>query len=181
MSEPRPAEARAGTAPWIAASVLAAVVVALLVTLFVFLRPAAQRHDRNSAVTAFSAAESAAMKAAATETANLLTYSRKSFDADFARALAGTTGQLNHDLKADEATTKTTLTTNKFDIKAAVTDVALESNAGSKGMLVLVVANGYRIASTGTSSIALPQRVELTMVQVKGRWLVSDLQGLQAI
>lgn len=179
MSQARRPGTGTSSAPWITAAVLAAVAVILLVLLFVVVRPAADRHNRDTG--AFSSAESTAMKAAATEMVNLLTFSRKSFAADYQRALSGTTGQLHSDLAKDQANTLKQLTTNKLDIKADVTDVALETNAGSKGMLVLLIANGYRVADSGIPSPAVPKRVQLTMVNVKGKWLATDLQGIDLV
>ena len=43
---------------------------------------------------------------------------------------------------------------------------------------MLLVANGYRVDDKGTTSAAIPKRIELTMVKVGGKWLASDLQGI---
>jgi Mce-associated membrane protein len=178
MPDKRPTRDAPGRAPWVTAGVLAAVAAALLVLLLVVVRPAADKHRETAGENAFSASEGAAMTAARVEAVNLLTYSRKSFDADFARALAGTTGQLKSDLAKDKDTTLKSLTDNKFDIKAEITDVALEGSDGAKGVQVLLVANGFRVDDTGTSSVAVPKRVQLTMVEVGGKWLATDLQGV---
>jgi Mce-associated membrane protein len=164
--------------PWILAGVLAVVAVVLTVLLFVVVYPARDDHKDSSDASAFNSTEQAAVSAATTQTINMLTYSRKSFDADFARALAGASGQLKSDLQKDKANTLKQLTTNKFDIKAQITDTALESGSASKGYLVLLVANGYRVDDAGTSSAAIPKRIELTMVKVGGKWLASDPQGI---
>ena len=104
--------------------------------------------------------------------------SRSNFDADFNRAIAGTTGQLKSDLQKDKASTLSQLTANKFDIKAQVTDTALESGDAKRGYLVILVANGFRVDDTGTTSAAIPKRIQLTMIEVGGKWLASDLQGV---
>jgi hypothetical protein len=172
------AEPRASRVPWTAAAVLAVVAAALAVVLFVVVYPARDRHRAAGPASRFTSSEQAALKAASVQTVNLLTYSRAHFDADFARALAGVTGKLKSDLEADKAKTLQQLTANKFDIKATVSDVALEGGTPSKGLLVLVVASGYRVDDSGTSSAAVPKRIELTMVQRGGSWLASDLQGI---
>ncbi|MGH8961192.1 MAG: hypothetical protein ACRDWT_08285 [Jatrophihabitantaceae bacterium] len=169
--------APAARPPWIVAAVLAVLAVVLAALLFAVVYPARHRH-KDSAAAQFSSSEQAALSAATTQTINMLTYARKSFDTDFARALAGATGQLRSDLQKDKASTLTQLTTNKFDIKAQVTDTALESGDAAKGYLVLLVANGYRIDANGKQSAAIPKRIELTMVRVGGKWLASDLQGI---
>jgi hypothetical protein len=159
------------------AGVLAAVAVVLTVLLFVVVYPARNNH-KDSGDASFTSSEQGALSAATTQTINMLTYSRKTFTADFARALAGTTGQLKSDLQKDKANTLSQLTANKFDIKATVTDTALESGDSQKGYLVLLVANGYRVDDKGALSVAIPKRIQLTMVKVGGKWLASDLQGI---
>src|SRR3954470_22059536 len=86
--------------PWLTALVLALVCVAIAVVL---------PHVHAVSVRARSAADAAAgqvalptddqkaVQAAATEAANLLTYSRTNFDADWNRALNGATGALKSD------------------------------------------------------------------------------------
>jgi hypothetical protein len=164
--------------PWVAAGVLAVVAAVLAVLLFVVVYPARDRHEKAAPAAAFSSGEQAALKAAAVQTVNLRTYSRARFDADFARALAGVTGQLKSDLQKDKATTLVQLTKNKFDNKATVSDVALEGGSPVKGLLVLVVASGYRVDDTGKTSAAIPKRIQLTMVHSGSKWLASDLQGI---
>jgi hypothetical protein len=170
--------APAARAPWVAATALATALVVLLVLLFVLVYPARDRHRNASSAAAFTSTEQAAIRAAATETVNLLTYARKTFDADYGRAVAGTTGQLKSDMTKDKATTQQSLTTNKFDIKATVTDSALESGSAAKGYLVLLVSNGFRVDDNGQSSAAIPKRIELTMVRVGSKWLASNLVGI---
>jgi Mce-associated membrane protein len=173
--------APAARRPWVVAAVLAVVAVVLAVLLVAVVYPA--RNDHNDAndpnnVKAFNSTEQAAISAATTQTINLLTYNRKSFDADFTRAVNGTTGQLKSDLQKDKANTLSQLNANKFDLKAQITDSALESGDAKKGYLVLLVANGFRVDDKGTTSAAIPQRIQLTMTLVNGKWLASDLQGI---
>ena len=117
------------------------------------------------------------MQAARVETVNLLTYARKTFDADWARALGGATGQLKSDLQTDKKTTLDNLTKNKFDVTATVSDVALAGGDAKSGYQVLVVASGHRVDDSGTPSAAIPSRLQLTMTRVDGKWLASDLVG----
>ena len=81
---------RASLAPWIVAAVAGAVFVALLVVYYVVLVPYRKDHTTGQ----FTSAEKSAVTAASTETANLLSFRRAQFDADYARALRGTTGSL---------------------------------------------------------------------------------------
>ena len=173
--------APAGRAAWIAAAVAAVVAAALAVVLFVVVYPARSDHQRTAGSRAFSADEQAAMKAASVQMVNLLSYSRAHFESDFARALAGTTGQLRTDLSSDKAKTLSQLDASKFDTSGTVSDVALEGGDTSKGLLVLVVAQGYKTDDKGQKSAGLPQRVELTMVLQHGKWLASNLQALNLV
>jgi Mce-associated membrane protein len=171
----------AGRAAWIAAALAAVVAAALAVVLFVVVYPARSDHSSSAGTRALSADEQAAMKAASVQMVNLLSYTRPDFDADFARALAGTTGQLHDDLAKDKDNTLAQLKASKFDTKGTVSDVAVESGTPAKGLLVLVVAEGFKIDDKGQSSVGLPQRVELTMVRKDGKWLATDLKGLNLV
>jgi hypothetical protein len=165
--------------PWLVAGILVVVAAALGVIVFAVL-PGAKDHRHNSVGnSALSGDERAAMQAARIETVNLLTYARKTFDADWARALSGATGQLKSDLQSDKATTQDNLTKNKFDLTATVSDVGLAGGDARSGFQVLVVASGHRVDDSGTPSAAIPSRLQLTMTNVKGKWLASDLQGTE--
>ncbi len=120
-----PESRRASAAPWIVAAVAGAVLVALLVTYFVALRPA-----QDDVVGDLTAAEGAAVDAAGTEMANLLSFRRAHFDADFQRALAGATGALKSDVQSKKDVTLSTMTKGKFDLVGAVTHKALEGPVG---------------------------------------------------
>lgn len=163
--------------PWLVAAILAVVAATLGVIVFAVL-PGAKHHRHNSVGnSALSSDERAAMQAARIETVNLLTYARKTFDADWARALSGATGQLKSDLQTDKTTTLDNLTKNKFDVTATVSDVALAGGDAKSGYQVLVVASGHRVDDSGTPSAAIPSRLQLTMTRVHGKWLASDLVG----
>lgn len=171
----------AGRAAWIAAAVAAVVAAVLAVVLFVVVYPARSDHHGSAGTRALTGDEQAAMKAASVQMVNLLSYTRKNFDADFARALAGTTGQLHDDLAQDKANTLAQLTASKFDTKGTVTDVALQSGDPKKGFIVLVVGEGFKVDDKGQAGAGLAQRVILTMVDKDGKWLASDLQGLNLV
>ena len=171
----------AGRDAWIGAAVAAVVAAALAVVLFVVVYPARSDHNGSAGTRVLSTDEQAAMKAASVQMVNLLSYTRKNFDADFARALAGTTGQLHTDLAQDKSSTLSQLNASKFDTKGTVTDVAVQSGDMKTGFAVLVVGEGYKIDDQGQQSAALPQRVILTMVDKNGKWLAANLQGLSLV
>lgn len=174
MAATRPAWARP---PWLVAGILAVVAAALGVIVFAVLPGAKDNHRGSVGNSALSGDERAAMQAARVETVNLLTYARKTFDADWARALSGATGQLKSDLQTDKKTTLDNLTKNKFDVTATVSDVGLAGGDAKSGYQVLVVASGHRVDDSGTPSAAIPSRLQLTMTHVDGKWLASDLVG----
>jgi hypothetical protein len=171
-----PSQRRQSSAPWIVAAVAGVVLAALLVVYFAVLVP-----DRNDAEAGgagqLTSAEQAATVAAGTEMANLLTFHRASFTADFDRALAGTTGALHSDVVSKRSTTQKQLTSGKFDIGAKILHRALEgpTEGKTRGYLVLVVVEGFRsTAPTQTTQ----QNLEVTMVQVKGKWLAGGVTNI---
>jgi hypothetical protein len=162
--------------PWVVAGVLALVAAARAVLAFGYLPGARHHREQTAGNSALTSDEQAAITAARIETTNLLSYSRKSFDADWNRALAGAGGQLKSDLVQDKQTTLDQLTKGKFDVTATVTDAAIAGGDGKHGIQVLVVASGHR---SNDPASAVPSRIELTMTRIGGRWLATDLQGVE--
>ena len=168
--------ARSNT-PWVVAVVLA-LLVAVLAVLLVHTLSVRDDDTRTSGSRyAPTDAQQRAVQAGATEAANLLTFSRKSFDQDFARALKGTTGNLKKDLADRRKTTLTAMTQGKIDLKANVVESAFESEDGGK-VLILVTVNGTKINDQGQTSVASPQRLELTMVRSGDTWLAGNLTSV---
>jgi len=154
--------------------------VAALVVAFVHVHSVSKDH-RKQAKTGYgaTAAQSEVVTAAATEAANIITFSRKTFEADFARALKGTTGSLKTDLEGKKGLTLTTMTDGKFDLKATVGSSAYVSKTDDgKGTLVLVTLNAFKVADATSGSSATVQRVELTMIKVGNSWLASNLSAV---
>jgi hypothetical protein len=166
MSEPR----RAPTvAPWIVAAVAGVVTVALLVTFLVVLVP----YRRDHAPGRFTSREKDAMAAASIESANTLSYRLKQFDADFARALAGTTGDVRDELQGDKSATLQAMTAGKYDLAAKVTHVALQGTSG-KGYAVLVTMDaGPTVA--GAQQQQPTWQVDLVPTKAKVKWLISKI------
>jgi cell division septation protein DedD len=178
---------RESPAPWIVAAVAAVVLVAVVVVFFAVLLP--YRRDHHGTATshghvvpqpgasgqplgALTQQETAAMVAAGTEAANQLSYTRKSFAADFARALAGATGQLKADIEKQKDTILSTMTQHKFDLSAKVQHTALVGPTDrGHGYVVLVTVYGYTSAQL---DLPLPENLSMTMVNVHGKWLASD-------
>jgi hypothetical protein len=174
MSEPKPAR---GNAPWVTAGVLV-LLVALLAVILVHAISVRDDNDRNAGARyAPTGDQQQAVQTGATEAANLLTFSRKTFAADFARALGGATGSLKKDLTARKATTLSAMTKGKFDLTAKVVESAFENEQSGKVQL-LVTVNGANVNDSGQTSAAAPQRLELTMVRSGTKWLASNLTSV---
>ncbi len=149
------------------------VLIGLLLVYFVVLRP-----DQDKVNGDLTDTESAATNAAAVEMANLLSFRRDHFEADYQRALAGATGSLKSDVSKNKAITLSTMTQGKFDLVGKVTHKALEGPAVSgktNSYVVLVTVNGYR---STTLDQPVQQSLEVTVVRSKGKWLASDVTNI---
>ena len=120
-----------------------------------------------------------AVTAADVEIANLLTFRRTSFDADYARALNGTTGQLRTDVAAKKSATRATLVHGGFDLSASVlaSGVSSVSDAAPSTVVVLADVRGTR----SNSSAPTLQHLKATVVQVGGSWKLSDVQNVGVV
>ena len=159
--------------PWIGAAVLTLVVAALVVLL---VRTWSIKDDNNRSggnALAPTSDQDHAVQSGAIEAANLTTLSRANYEADFKRALAGTTGTLRKDLLNKKAAYLSAMNAGKFDLKASVVESAFESQSGDK-VLILVTLNGTHVVDKVSSPIATPQRLELTMIKQGDKWLAAD-------
>ncbi|PZS34114.1 MAG: hypothetical protein DLM58_06300 [Pseudonocardiales bacterium] len=163
---------RSGTAPWITAGVLGVLAIVLAVALTVFIVP-----NRGDSPGALSGSEKQAVTAARQELINILTYSRKTFEADYTRTLGGATGPLKDDLAKKKTLTLQTLTKSKFDLKGTVSAAAFEQRVGNT-TVVLLSATGYTVGDNGVPVPKSIDRFELTMTKVNGKWLVSDFRNV---
>ncbi|WP_375480846.1 hypothetical protein [uncultured Jatrophihabitans sp.] len=161
---------------------MAAVALLALILVYVLVLVPDKKDQKASAadVGGLTTAEKQAVVAAGTEAANLLSFRRATFDADYQRALDGATGSLRSDVASKKALTKKSLTTGKFDLGATVTHQALEGpiEKGGNGYLVLVTVNAYR---STTTTAPVSQDLEITMVETAGKWLASDVQSIGAV
>lgn len=179
MVEPR----RTSPAPWIAAGVAGVILLALMLVYFVALRPDERTADREHAQALQNSAqlteqEHEAMTAAGTEMVNLVTFSRAHFDSDFQRALDGTTGPLHSDVLKQRDDTLHTMQNGKFDLYGRLTHKALSDTVdadGKHGYVVLVTINGYRTTSPDTP---IQQNLALTVINVNGKWLLSQVTNI---
>jgi Mce-associated membrane protein len=161
-----------GVVPWLTAGILGVLAIALALTLAMFIVP-----NRGQVKGQLTSTEKSAVTAAKQELINVLTYSRRTFDADYARALNGATGPLRDDLAKKKALTFQALDAGKIDLKGKVTAAAFAEQSGGN-MVVLLSATGFTVGADGVPVPKSIDRFELTMVKVNGKWLMSDFRNV---
>jgi hypothetical protein len=166
------ADERRGALPWRVAGalvVVAAVLAGLLGWLLV------RRGDHVTA--GLDAREQAAVDAASREMVNTQSFRLAHFDADFARALGGLTGEPLQDLTAKKAALRRALQRSTFDTVATVTQAAFEQARGAN-QVVLVRIKNYRVDKSGKRTEFETGRFEVTVTEVDGKWLMSDFTSV---
>lgn len=171
-----------GALPWLVAAVLAVVAIALGAVVLFVIHPDKQDKQKLAAQAGLTALEQQAIDAASKQAVNLTTYSRKSFDADYARTVAGATGSLAADLNGGtrKATLLKQMQSGKFDLQGTVSSAAFESQAGN-AYSVLVLTQSFQVLDNGQKTAATANRFILTMQHVGGKWLASDLLSVGLI
>jgi hypothetical protein len=124
-----------------------------------------------------SGREQAAVDAATREMVNVQSYRLAHFDADFARARSGLTGGLLKELTGKKASLQTSLRRSKLDTSATVTQAALKEDHGANAIVVLSMKN-YRVDKSGKRTPFSTGRFEVTVSEVGGKWLASDLTSV---
>lgn len=167
----RPFRSRWQRRPNLLFVVVLAVVLALLLTASTLtLRArAAQRTER---------ARTAAVTAAESDAADLLSYDYRHLGRDFARARGELTGRFARDYRR---TTKTVVRPTARQVKAVVTaDVVASSveQASQNEVVVLLFVNQTTTSTRVDGPRVDLNRVRMTMRRVDGRWLVSKVSAL---
>ena len=167
---------------WITAAVLGAVAVALAVVIAFPLRTARDHRHHQQTQVGLTAVEQGAVTAADQQVLNMLTYKRATFDADYARTVAGATGSLKSDLNqsSNKSALLQKMTQGKFDLQGQVTASAFEESSGTN-YNVLVSASGYQVPDGGQRTLTSTARFEVTMTRVGTKWLASNLQSVGLI
>ena len=108
------------------------------------------------------------------EVANLGTYARATFDSDFRRALAGTTGGVRADLLQRKAALRQALARSGSDEKTYVAHSAVVSADGDQVTLLASVTTTHGPGAATAS--AGPTAAVVTVMDVDGEWLISDVR-----
>jgi Tfp pilus assembly protein PilV len=135
------------------------------------------RSSGDAGLQGLSKDEQSAVNAAKQETINIQTYRQKSFDADFAAAVAGMTPAKATEWQARKTELKSGLLKIKQDSAATVSGAGLVTFAGSSAV-VLVSSDSQRIDAKGTSTTFSQNRFQVTMKLTNGKWLMDDLQAV---
>jgi Mce-associated membrane protein len=135
-----------------------------------------QKHRESRPV--LSTSETQAMDAARQFVVNVFSYNKASFDSDFQRALAGTTGDLttqvtNTKQALQASLTGGTLVSTKAQVKAAGVE-----QTSSSGIQVLVVAETFSVDASSKSTDTGQQRMDVTMIKKNGQWLAGALTAI---
>ncbi|MGN6612454.1 MAG: hypothetical protein ACTHLJ_11815 [Angustibacter sp.] len=155
---------------WVLAT-LAALLVVVLVAVGLLVR--ADRHAR-----AVDEARGEAVRAARTAATAILSYDYRHLDADFAKGRALTAPPFAEQYaKTTAEAVKQVATDTKASVVAQVAAAGVEQAAEHRVVVVLFVNQ-----TTTSTRLERPQvdqnRVEMTMVERDGRWLVSQVSGL---
>lgn len=115
-----------------------------------------------------------AVAAGQSETSALLSYHRKTFDADLARAQAGASGPLLADVKGQATKLRTQMTSGHFDLKAVMHAAAIESVA-PREVVLLVAVDTYQVPDHGKETLQLHERLEVDVVEAGSTWYVDNV------
>lgn len=163
---------RHSAVPWWVVGALV-VVAALLAAVLGWLL--VQRGDHVTA--GLNGREQAAVDAASRELVNVQTFRLDHFDADFARATAGLTGEPLRDFTAKKAALHTALQRSAFDTVATVTQAAWQESRSANEVVLLSMKN-YRVDKTGKRTPFQTGRFKVTVTEVDGKWLLSDFTSV---
>ncbi len=169
------ASATRSRVPRVVTAVLGVVALALAAVVAVLV---VQRvhHEHGLSLTA---SESRVLDAAKQDFITLQTYRQTTFDQDFANAESVVTGSAKTNLLGSKTSLKNTLTTNKTNSTASIVSASIVSSSGGKYQ-VLILASLETRDTTGKLVQARPSPATLTLVKVKGTWLISDIQLVAA-
>ena len=166
-AEPGPGAARLTSRRALALGALAVLVLALLVAVAV---PATRVLSARSA----AVDRAAALDAARQETLNLTTMSFQTADQDIKRLLDGTTGEFRDQFQQRIKPFTDIVRQAKVVTTGKITEAGVE-NATGDTVTVLVAATAQVTNTAAPTGTPRDYRLRLTVRQVGGRWLVSNV------
>jgi Mce-associated membrane protein len=156
--------------------VVTVVVFVALVAAAVLLGIRDHRHrESGSAVGGASTTEEAVLASARGEAVALTTIGYKSASADLDRVLAGATGALRTQFEKEKSQLPATLAQTKSSSRGTVLSSALSSLSGTRAQALVAVDATVTGTDTGSSGVLKHYRMVVTLQQINGRWLASDV------
>jgi Mce-associated membrane protein len=168
-SDPAPSRrSRFGTTPlWIAA---VAVVIVITLAVLAFLQTLSLRHHDD-----LGKQRSAAIEAASTEVATLLTVKKATSTTVLKKLLDGATADFHDQLQQQAKVFQQAITQGKVTSTGSIAAAGLVSMTGSKATVALAAKATVRNASSPKGD-ARNYRLTVTVQQIHGRWLVAGLK-----
>jgi Mce-associated membrane protein len=134
------------------------------------------RHrEGGTAAQAGTSAEQAALAAARGEAVALTTISYKTATADLNRVLAGATGSLHSQFDKQKGQLPSTLAQTKSVSRGTVLSSGLASLNGTQAQALVALDARVSGTDTGPTGVIKHYRMVVTLQQVSGRWLASDV------
>lgn len=115
------------------------------------------------------------LQAARQHAVNFTTLDYRTLDRDLERVLRGATGQFRSEFEAGTTNLSELVTANKGVSEGEVLEAGIVSDDADSAR-VLVVADSTVTNTAGPAPRPRYYRMQMDLVLVRGRWLVSDLQ-----
>lgn len=168
--------------PWTVAALLGLAAIGVGAVVLFVVHPDRRDKERDSRRHGIAAQDQQAVDAARQEAINLGTFKRAAFESDYARGVAGATGNLRVDLAKTERKQALleSMKTGKFDLESDVVNSAIEQAADGKWS-VLIYRQDYKVPDAGQRVLVNRDRLAFTVVREGGKWLVSDFVAVGLI
>jgi Mce-associated membrane protein len=121
------------------------------------------------------AARQAALLAARQQAVNLTTISYETADRDLGRIVAAATGTLKTQFEAQRKTFPDVLRREKSVSVGTVLAAGISSDSGNRVDALVAVDAAVRNGTSGASPLVKHYRMDMTLIRVSGRWLVSTV------
>jgi Mce-associated membrane protein len=149
------------------------IVASLVVTALAFgLHNRARHRDTLPTPTA---AQAAALAAARSEAVAMTTIGYQTAASDVNRILAGATGQLRTQFEKERADLPASLAQHKSNSRGNLLSAGLESLTPTNAKALVAVDATVTGSDTGPSGVVTYYRMLMTLENVSGRWLVSNV------